>query len=75
MLKNKRMSIDFWAKAIDCAIYLSNCCPTRSVQGKFSQQAWSRKKPTVSHFHVFGSIAHAHVQDQERSKLDDKSKK
>ena len=34
MLKSKKMPKEFWAKAIDCAIYLSNCCPTRSVQGK-----------------------------------------
>ena len=57
------MPIEFWAEAIDCAIYLSNRCPTRSVQEKTPQQAWSRKKPTVSHLRVFGSIAYAHVPD------------
>nr|GEV60610.1 retrovirus-related Pol polyprotein from transposon TNT 1-94 [Tanacetum cinerariifolium] len=31
-------------------------------------------KPTVSHFRVFGSMAYAHVPDQTRKKLDDKSK-
>nr|GEY30883.1 retrovirus-related Pol polyprotein from transposon TNT 1-94 [Tanacetum cinerariifolium] len=30
--------------------------------------------PTVSHFRVFGSVAYAHVPDQTRKKLDDKSK-
>ena len=69
------MPKEFWAEAIDCAIYLSNRCPTRSVQEKTPQQAWSRKKPIVSHLRVFWSIAYAHVPDQERSKLDDKSKK
>ena len=54
---------------------MSNRCPTRSVQGKTPQQAWSRKKPTVFHLHVLGSIAYAHVPDQKRSKLDDKGKK
>ena len=75
MLKSKKMPKEFWVEVIDCAIYLSNCCPIRSVQGKTPQQAWSRKKPIVSHLRVFWSIAYAHVPDQERSKLDDKSKK
>ncbi|KAJ3692026.1 hypothetical protein LUZ60_012376 [Juncus effusus] len=39
------------------------------------QEAWSGQKPTVSHFKVFGSVAYAHVPDQRRTKLDDKSKK
>ena len=56
-------------------IYLSNHSPTRSIQGKTPQQTWSKKNPIVSHLHVFGSIVYAHVLDQERSKLDDKSKK
>uniref|UniRef100_A0A2N9ICE2 Integrase catalytic domain-containing protein n=1 Tax=Fagus sylvatica TaxID=28930 RepID=A0A2N9ICE2_FAGSY len=75
MLKSKKMPKELWAEAVDCAVYLSNRCPTRSVQGKTPQQAWSRKKPTVSHLRVFGSIAYMHVPDQERSKLDDKSEK
>ena len=34
MLKSKKMPKEFWAEAIDCAVYLSNCCPIRSVQRK-----------------------------------------
>uniref|UniRef100_A0A2N9FJV4 Uncharacterized protein n=1 Tax=Fagus sylvatica TaxID=28930 RepID=A0A2N9FJV4_FAGSY len=49
-------------------VYLSNRCPIRSVQGKIPQQAWSRKKPIVSHLRVFGSIAYVHVSDQESTK-------
>ena len=63
MLKSKKMPKEFWVEVIDCAIYLSSHCPTRSVQEKTPQQAWSRKKPTVSHLCVFGSIAYAHVPD------------
>jgi len=39
------------------------------------QEAWSGYKPIVSHLKVFGSVAYAHVPDQRRAKLDDKSKK
>jgi transposase InsO family protein len=75
MLKSKKMPKELWAKAVDCAVYLSNRCPTRSVQEKTPQQAWSRKKPTISHLRVFGSIVYVQVLDQERSKLHDKSEK
>jgi len=34
---------------------------------------WSRIKPRVDYFRVFGSLAHVHVPDTKRSKLDDKS--
>ena len=39
------------------------------------QEAWSGRKPIASHFKVFGSVAYAHVPDQRRTKLEDKSQK
>ncbi|KAG6386580.1 hypothetical protein SASPL_151746 [Salvia splendens] len=38
------------------------------------QEAWSGIKPTVSHLKIFGSVAYAHVPNQRRTKLDDKSR-
>ena len=75
MLKSKRLPKELWAEAVECAVYLSNRSPTRSISGKTPQEAWSGRKPGVSHLRVFGSIAHAHVPDEKRSKLDDKSEK
>jgi hypothetical protein len=43
------------------------------VWGKTPQEAWSGRKPGISHLRVFGSIAHVHVPDERRTKLDDKS--
>jgi hypothetical protein len=39
------------------------------------QEAWCGVKPSVTHLKVFGSVAYAHIPDQKRTKLDDKSKK
>ena len=75
MLKAKNMPKEFWAETISCAIYLSNRSPTRSVKDKTPQETWSGRKPNVDHLRVFGSIAYAHVPQQERSKLDDRSVK
>nr|KYP66220.1 Retrovirus-related Pol polyprotein from transposon TNT 1-94 [Cajanus cajan] len=75
MLKSKKLPKEFWAEAVACAVYLTNRSPTRSVSGKTPQEAWSGRKPGISHLRVFGSIAHVHVPDEKRSKLDDKSEK
>ncbi|KAM2045153.1 hypothetical protein ACFX1T_009386 [Malus domestica] len=75
MLKSKRLPKELWAEAVACAVYLSNRSPTRSVWGKTPQEAWSGRKPGISHLRVFGSIAHVHVPDERRAKLDDKSEK
>ncbi|KAK3012400.1 hypothetical protein RJ639_010565 [Escallonia herrerae] len=39
------------------------------------KEAWSGFKPSVSHLRIFGSIAYAHVSNEKRSKLDDKSER
>ncbi|KAK4257721.1 hypothetical protein QN277_007276 [Acacia crassicarpa] len=75
MLKSKKMPKEFWAEAVATAVYLSNRSPTRSIWGKTPQEAWSGRKPGISHLRVFGSIAYAHIHDHKRSKLDDKSEK
>ena len=72
MLKSKKLPKEFWAEAVACAVYLSNRSLTRSVWGKTLQEAWSIRKPGISHLRVFGSIAHVHVLDERRNKLDDK---
>lgn len=56
---------EFWVEGVGYIIYLSNRC---------SQEAWSIRKPIVSHFKVFGSIDYVHVDDQGRTKLYDKSR-
>ncbi|KAH9782617.1 hypothetical protein KPL71_008982 [Citrus sinensis] len=75
MLKSKRLPKELWAEVVACAIYLSNRSPTRSVWGKTPREAWSGRKPSITHLRVFGSIAHVHVPDESRAKLGDKSEK
>ncbi|KAF8378940.1 hypothetical protein HHK36_028365 [Tetracentron sinense] len=73
MLKSKQMPNAFWAEAVECAVYLLNRCPMRSVWNMTPQEAWSGRKPSVGHLRVFGCIAYAHVPKQRRTKLDDRS--
>lgn len=75
MLPSQCMPKEFWAEAVACAVYLSNRSPTRSLEKITPQEAWSGWKPSVKHLKVFGSIGYVHVPEQERTKLDDRSKK
>ena len=75
MMKSKNMPKEFWAEAVQCAIYIQNRCPHARLNGKTPQEVWSGQKPSVSHLKVFGSVAYAHVPSQQRTKLEDKCKK
>ncbi|GKD22590.1 retrovirus-related pol polyprotein from transposon TNT 1-94, partial [Tanacetum coccineum] len=70
-----KMPKEFWAEAVDCAVYLLNRCPSKNLDNQTPQEAWNGMKPTVSHLRIFGSIEYVHVPSQRRSKIDDRSKK
>ena len=76
--KHVRTSIqkkaEFWAEAVQCAIYAQNRCPHAKLDDQTPQEAWSGQKPTISHLKMFDSVAYAHIPDQRRTKLEDKSK-
>ncbi|GJZ91815.1 retrovirus-related pol polyprotein from transposon TNT 1-94 [Tanacetum coccineum] len=74
MLKSKNMPKEFWAEAVQCAVYIQNRSPHAKLVDETPQESWSGVKPTVSHFKVFGSVAYADIPDQTQRKLDDKSK-
>lgn len=63
----------FWAEAVNWTFYVLNRCPTFAVKDVTPQEAWSGIKPNVEHFRVWGSLAHVHVPNEKRGKLDDKS--
>ncbi|KAA0060698.1 Retrovirus-related Pol polyprotein from transposon TNT 1-94 [Cucumis melo var. makuwa] len=73
MLPEKKIPKTFWPEAINWTIHVLNRCPTLAVQDVIPEEAWSGIKPSMNHFRIFGFIAHAHVPDARRTKLDDKS--
>lgn len=75
MLKEKNLSNEYWAEAVACSVYILNPSPTSSVKDKVPQEAWSGMKSGVSHFRVFGCVAYAHIPEELRKKLDDRSEK
>jgi reverse transcriptase-like protein len=75
MLHAQNLGHEFWAEAVVNAVYTRNRCPTNALSSMTPQQAWSGKKPCVSHMRTFGCIAYAKVPDCMRTKLDAKGTK
>ena len=75
IIQAKGLSVQFFAEAINCANYIVNRTPTKVLQGITPEEAWSKIKPDVSHFRVFGSEACAHIPDEKWKALQPKSEK
>ena len=75
MLLDASLPKPFWAEALNTAVYVHNHSPTASLNRNTQYEALAGRKPSVSHFRVFGSICYSHVPKDERGKLDFKSKK
>ncbi|KAK2452730.1 hypothetical protein QL285_000498 [Trifolium repens] len=74
MITARNVPKSFWPEAVLWAVYLLNRSPTASLKDMTPEEAWSGVKPSVHHFKVFGCVAHAHINDVHRKKLDSKSK-
>ena len=65
----------FWGEALSMATYLKNRSPTKAVENMTPYEAWTGKRPDVSHLRVFGCDAYGLIPKDEREKLDAKSRK
>ncbi|PKA46730.1 Retrovirus-related Pol polyprotein from transposon TNT 1-94 [Apostasia shenzhenica] len=75
MLHEKSLSNKFWAEAVATSVYLLNISPTKAVFNRTPYEAWWKRKPNVSNLKVFGCIAYALINANERGKMDKKSEK
>ncbi len=73
MIHAQGLDLEFWAKAVNMAVYIKNRCPIKALESKTPQEAWTGRKPDVSHLRVFGCKTFAHISDEKRSKLESKS--
>ncbi|PRQ17740.1 putative RNA-directed DNA polymerase [Rosa chinensis] len=75
MLSEKQVPKVFWPEAVNWSIHILNRSPTLAVKDMTPEEAWSGIKPVVHYFKVFGCIAHVHIPEAKRKKLDNKSYK
>ncbi len=71
MILAQGLGVELWGKVVNTMMYIKYRCPTKARDSKTPQEAWSGRKPDVSHLRVFGCKAFAHV--PERTKLVSKS--
>ncbi|KAM2061103.1 hypothetical protein FF1_046222 [Malus domestica] len=75
MLSGKHIPKTFGPKAVNWTVHILNRSPTLAVRSNTPEQTWNEVKPSMSHFRVFGCISEAHVFDNRKVKLDNKSLK
>lgn len=74
VLNERQVPKVFWPEAVKWCVHVQNRSPTSAIENLTPEEAWSNVKPTVEYFRVFGCVAHVHIPDQRRTKLEDKSK-
>ena len=76
MLYHARLPLNFWAEAVNTAVFIRNRCPTVALSNdKTPYECWFNRKPDISHLRIFGSVCYVHIPDSQRTKLDAKSYK
>jgi hypothetical protein len=75
MIQSKGLNLKNWVEAIKCENYIVNQTPTKALKSTTPEEAWTKIKPDLSDFRVFGSIAWAHIPDEKRKALQPKSEK
>jgi hypothetical protein len=75
MIQSKGLSLKYWEEAIKCENYIVNHTPTKALKNITLEESWTKIKPDVSHFHVFGNITWAHIPYEKRKALHPKSEK
>lgn len=62
-----------WSEAVNCANYITNQSPTHA-NGEISLfQRLFGKAPSLANLRIYGCLAHVHIPDEQRIKLDSKS--
>jgi hypothetical protein len=57
MILTQRLELEFWVETMNMAMHIKNQCPTKALDSKTLQEAWSHRKPDVFHLKVFGCKA------------------
>ncbi|KAA5634977.1 transposase family protein, partial [Pseudomonas aeruginosa] len=64
----------FWAEAINTSVYLRNRTVVTGLNNMTPYEAWTKKKPDLSHVRIFGSKVMMHIPKEKRLKWDMKAK-
>lgn len=74
MLSEAKLPRHFWGEALFTAVHVINMSPCVSLNGDVPDKVWFGKEVSYNHLRVFGCKAYVHVPNDERSKLDSKTR-
>lgn len=74
MIHSKKLSLKFWAEAVNTAVYVLNRTGPSPVNNKTSFELFFKKKPSINHLRVFGSEVFVHIPKEKRRKWNKKAK-
>ena len=75
MLSYAKLPKSFWGEAMRATVGLINLSPSYSLEGDILERVWIGKFVSFEHLRVFGHKTFVHVPRDERSKLDNKTKR
>ncbi|CAH2109079.1 unnamed protein product [Euphydryas editha] len=73
LLFDAKLGKEFWAEAINTAIYLQNRIVKPVLNNCTPYELWTGAKPNLSHLRIFGSTVMKHIPKEKRHKWDRKS--
>jgi hypothetical protein len=68
------LPLKFWTDIVDVVFYIINKVPSRSLDGGILEEAWTRKKVNYSFRKTFDCEAYVHIDKENRTKIEEKSK-
>jgi hypothetical protein len=74
LLSRSNLPKHYWREALLATIYLINLSPSYPLQGDVPNKVFYGKKVSYDHLKVFGCKAFIHISQDERSKLDSKTR-
>ena len=74
MMLQANLPPHFWAEAVQTANYIRNRCPSKILGGETAFKYWTGKRPSISHFKIFGSLVLSLDKNPSKGKFDTRSK-
>jgi hypothetical protein len=70
MIHDQHLPMFLWVEASMTAVYVQNRSPHKTVRNMTPKEAFTRVKPEVGHFRIFGCPVYIHIPKEKRTKLD-----
>jgi hypothetical protein len=75
MIHDQSLPMTLWAEACMTAVYVQNHSPHQILKNITPEEAFTKVKPEIGHFRIFGCPVYLHVPKESRSKLEPSGRK